>query len=212
MGLYDTQGTASGLNATFTAVKKHALTDFPSGEIARAKLRLVKDKTVLDVQFNPQTLTISSSVQNETQVSVAGTEQTTITYAIPNVTLSVELLFDALTNEGMVEIPQNLLNPFQAQASKVFPKSTKSVIPQLEFFYEMMANFSKRKIEFAWNQFHFEGYAEDVKLNVTLFDEAGDPTRAQVSLSIKKQMEKVSVPKSALSLSGKTDIGSLTRR
>lgn len=215
MGLYDAKGAAGGLNSVLSTAKKHALTDFPSGEIARAKLRLVNDGTVLNVQFNPNTLEISSNAPSESQTTVSGQEQTTVTYSMPHITMTVELLFDALNNEGLVSLPGGLLNPLLPQASKVFPKSTSSVVAQVEFFYNMLASFNKRQVEFAWNQFHFEGYAEDVHLSITLFDEAGDPTRMKARLTIRNKVEKT-VERSGLSSGGllpsKPDLNNLLRR
>jgi len=140
-------------------------------------------KNVLQVQFNPETLSISYSIPGPKdrlpRIKQVPSGSGALDFK-PGATLSVNLLFDQ-TMMSPLELEQMLLGGG--------PKSVIDAVGQLEYFTgrhrATTADYPTRPtICFAWGQLLFVGQLSELGVNYTFFSLEGTPLRAEVKLSI----------------------------
>jgi hypothetical protein len=148
--------------------------------ISRAKLQAIRladgdapsevvdeDKTV-EVQFNPESLkvTYSNTVSNDDQAGGSAIQHVTKS----STTLTVDLWFDATRLTGVQDVREKT--------------------NQVKDFFtpvEQDGGLAPPAVRFLWGSFLFEGVMSSLDETLEFFSAAGNPLRAQLSLSIVSQ-------------------------
>jgi hypothetical protein len=154
------------------------------------------DVSVMQVQYNPSSLSIMANAQ---PIPFSYLQQN-VDSGIPNqmirppmVVLSVELLFDA-TN------PQDafMMDKFRVASSSVVSdisggikakQGGYTVQPQTEALMAMILRGKTRVVTFRWADMAFTGQVSEVRADYTMFSVSGKPIRSRVMLNINQQVE-----------------------
>ena len=154
------------------------------------------DVSVMQVQYNPSSLSIMANAQ---PLPFSYLQQN-VDSGIPNqmirppmVVLSVELLFDA-TN------PQDafMMDKFRVASSSVVSdisggikakQGGYTVQPQTEALMAMILRGKTRVVTFRWADMAFTGQVSEVRADYTMFSVSGKPIRSRVMLNINQQVE-----------------------
>lgn len=158
--------------------------------IERAKIK-INDKQEIGVQFNPASLSFSSSFSDSSMTNPAGTNggNTSSGRAANGTSLSVELLFDAV-NKGVKGRDKQPAYMARKQNGKVgatsfFPETGGILLSNVNTFYSMMQGKEGRKVEFMWGKMSFKGVLTSVSMDITLFDRQANPLRTSIRLQIR---------------------------
>ncbi|MCR5654159.1 MAG: hypothetical protein K6G07_00745 [Lachnospiraceae bacterium] len=149
---------------------------------------------VIEVQFNPNSLRISSNASDEDVEVLSFTQngsQMGRGSADLHIDLSFRLIFDQISNTGAFEQDNLTLSSSRiinsglgALESVTFGRNTQSVQVTVEAFIAMLRNPMTRRICFEWGEFKYEGIVTTVNANYTMFDINGNPIRAEVGLTM----------------------------
>lgn len=146
------------------------------------------------VQFNPTSLQIRSiggdddiQITNYTASNIAGVKSGEVNL---HVELSLKLIFDQLSitssfvqellNEGNGENKSSNKNATDNEEQKNRP----SVQVIVDAFTATMRNENTRRLCFEWGEFYYEGIVRRMNTTYTMFDILGNPTRAEVAMTI----------------------------
>lgn len=154
---------SSAVNPAFTSVAAKASSALKGvkgalGTDTAAKQGLNQGR--ITVQYNPKSIQFSASTKENTGSQQEGNYRVTTVTATCTITMSVELIFSAK-----------------------FPTDT-SVKEQVDMFLYLMQKNTGRRIRFSWANVMFEGEAMSLSAAYDMFDAAGNPISAKVSLGI----------------------------
>lgn len=148
------------------------------------------DYNIIQVQYNPQTITMNTIRGNILNKSAGGFGENQ--YQQLNVpartTLSVDLIFDqtnifdAFNFENVITIAG--MKDFAKQASTSQMGDEYTVRPIVEAFIGAMASNETRYVIFVWNKMAFNGELTGVQAEYTMFNRKSEPIRARVGLQI----------------------------
>ena len=151
----------------------------------------------MPVQYNPASLSFSSGAGfiGEEGIGEEG-RNARLSAALPSeITLSVELLFEAAENETAFlgdakqrDMEESLgkkrtLRPEEKQKAS---ESKRTVQTQVDGLLSLVMQVATRQVVFVWGDMSFAGELEDVNARYTMFDPKGNPVRARVELSIRQ--------------------------
>lgn len=154
------------------------------------------DVSVMQVQYNPSSLTIAANAQ---PIPFSYLQQN-VDSGIPNqmirppmVVLSVELVFDA-TN------PQDafMMDKFRVSTGSVVSdvsggvkakQGGYTVQPQTEALMAIILRGKTRVVTFRWADMAFTGQVSEVRADYTMFSVSGKPIRSRVMMNITQQVE-----------------------
>lgn|GEM_PF-1075800 len=149
---------------------------------------------VIEVQFNPASLRISSNASDEDMEVMNFTQDGSNMErgsADLHIDLSMKLIFDQISNTGAFEQDNLTLSTSRIMNSAVkglenltLGRNTQSIQVTVEAFIAMLRNPLTRRICFQWGEFNYEGIVTNVNSNYTMFDINGLPIRAEVGLTM----------------------------
>jgi hypothetical protein len=184
-GLNATSALGSYVNKAANAAGKVASNVVPGA------LKGDKYDKVMEVQFNPTTLQLSSmggaddvQVTNYTQDG-AGVSRGPVGL---HTELSFKLIFDQLSNYGAFTQDMLTLSTSRAVSQTagaiggLISGTKPSVQMIVEAFVATMRNENTRRICFEWGEFYYEGILSRVNSAYTMFDLSGNPVRAEVQV------------------------------
>ena len=133
------------------------------------------------VQFNPQTLKFTYSVQTQSEQK-PNTPATTQFIVKGTTKLTMELWFDA-----MLATAANRLTASGSENVGNVRDLTQQIAKFMKPYDDSNHNVAPPLVQFAWGTLLFEGVLESMDETVDLFSPQGVPLRASVSISISKQ-------------------------
>ncbi len=167
--------------------------------VAKTK-RYEGDVKTLPFQFNPATIRISAYGGGLTPIynyaadtdkkSKNGAKKNAISYGEidTNVNLEFKVVFDAEKNTDAFMIDKLNALSSAGSAVKTIREAVKrdeySVRPIVEGFLAVMMNLESRKVVFTWGYMSYSGRMNSVRCNYTMFNPAGEPVRAEVSIRL----------------------------
>lgn len=158
------------------------------------------DKKIVKVQFNPQTLKVTSSNQMKSGEQPGGSS---LQYAgAGSSKLSLELWFDVTVPHDGHELVNDV----------------RELVKEVEFFVTPLNREENREtkylapgVRFIWGKFLFDGIVEAMDTNLEFFSEDGVPLRASVSFTIVRHKIEFQVgDQAALNRDGTPDLSSQT--
>lgn len=186
-------------------VSKSGVLDAASGSLASqitqkliqtaGNKKSTKDKynRELSVQFNPTSLQIRSiGGDDDIQITNYTSKDRGISSGEVNlhVELSFKLIFDQLSITS--SFIQDLLNISTSKASSLVAQGINqnaitnkpSVQIIVDAFTAIIRNENTRRLCFEWGEFYYEGVVRRINTTYTMFDILGNPTRAEVALTM----------------------------
>lgn len=180
----DALGTAAyGMSATNRALQKKGM-----------------DVSVMQVQYNPSTL----SIQANAEAIPFPHLQENMNHEIPNqslrppmVVLSVELVFDAMNPKDAfmaekftsISIGGIVESAAGAATNSMEPKEGYTVQPQTDGLIAALLAPNTRLVTFRWADMAFTGHLVEVQASYTMFSVSGKPIRSKVQMNIAQQVE-----------------------
>ncbi len=163
--------------------------------------------TILEVQYNPKTLSFSSASgkQVDTEASGMGAGATTNlrqNKVVTNVVMSCDLIFDDVSiNDAFTEqtYTDNLVNGVAQKAANEMSKSLlpgheentlesyHSVQKYLDGLLALLVSPFSSQVMFYWSGMCFRGQLVNVSGSYTMFNPAGEPVRATVNIRIRQR-------------------------
>lgn len=161
------------------------------------------DMRTLPFQFNPSTIRISAygggltpiynyatDTDSEADQEKKNKKKNGISYGEieTNVSLEFKVIFDAEKNTDAFMIDK--LNALSSAGSAIktireaVKKEEYSVRPIVEGFLAVMMNLNSRKVVFTWGYMSYSGRLNSVRCNYTMFNPAGEPIRAEVTIRL----------------------------
>jgi hypothetical protein len=139
------------------------VTSFVSGMLEGADMG--KDVKKYEVQFNPETLKITATVNDKKSVTSLEENKEKVDYSSNNAqyTLSVQLIFDE---------------------SNAIIQTEGTVQKEMEGFISAISSENTRALVFMWGNMNYEGILDNVEASYTMFDSKGIPIRANMNLTI----------------------------
>ena len=185
------QVTAAAQNALLSAASNAS-----AGALSGALNGAGAAATVLQVQYNPTTLSIQANAEAIPFTYL----QQNVDNGIPNqnlrppmVVLSVELIFDAMNPQDAFMLDKARLS-VGTMVSNVagIVQSTKggyTVQPQTEGLLAALMRANTRLVTFRWADMAFTGQLIEVQADYTMFSVSGKPIRSKVRMNIAQQVE-----------------------
>ena len=152
--------------------------------------------TVLQVQYNPSTLSIQANAEAIPFTYL----QQNVDNGVPNqnlrppmVVLSVELIFDAMNPQDAF-----MLDKARISVGKIVSdvagavqniKGGYTVQPQTEGLVAALMRSHTRLVTFRWADMAFTGQLIEVQADYTMFSVSGKPVRSKVRMNIAQQVE-----------------------
>lgn len=154
------------------------------------------DVSVMQVQYNPSSLTIAANAQ---PIPFSYLQQN-VDSGIPNqmmrppmVVLSVELLFDATNPQDAFMMDKFRLSTGSIVSDISGARKAKqggySVQPQTEALLAIILRSKTRVVTFRWADMAFTGQVSEARADYTMFSVSGKPIRSKVALNITQQVE-----------------------
>ena len=151
---------------------------------------------VMQVQYNPASLSLHA---NADPVAFSSLQQN-IDSGIPSqnvrppsITLSVELVFDAMNAKDAFMAEKFSLSAGGIVSSVAGAKKLASggytVQPQTNALLALLLRPSTRLVTFRWGDMAFTGQVTEVQADYTMFSVSGKPIRSTVRLNISQQVE-----------------------
>ncbi|MCD8326439.1 MAG: hypothetical protein LUC90_07085 [Lachnospiraceae bacterium] len=149
-------------------------------------------KKTFEVKFNPSSLHLSGYGGGQVTKTSYTDKTTEVAMAdgVLRIGLDVKLLFDKTdpADAFMADKLNLSASAVAANAAKaalnLAGKSDYSVQPEVEAFTAALHSEETREIAFCWGPMRYAGLLERVSARYTMFNTIGQPTRAEVSLSI----------------------------
>ncbi len=145
------------------------------------------------VQFNPSSLQLSGhagGLVSKLDYNGDGDKSVQYTVGDTNISLSVELLFDAMDpqdafmGDKFSAAPSSLVKGAVNVGLSLANKKKKSVQREVEGFIGALRNRYTRLVTFHWGDFNYSGVIRNILVNYTMFSVTGEPVRATVRLLI----------------------------
>ena len=164
--------------------------------------------SILEVQYNPKTLSFSaaSGKQVDTEGSGMGAGATTNlrqNKVSTNVVLNCDLIFDDMSINDAFTEQTYTDNPLNGLAQKAANEMSKSLLPgngpqgvdsyhsvqkYLDGLMALLVSPFSSQIMFYWSGMSFRGQLVNVNGSYTMFNPAGEPVRAVASIRIRQRM------------------------
>lgn len=151
----------------------------------------------MPVQYNPSSLSLSSraGLIEEKGPGEAGLGSRKSAVLPPEVTLHVELFFEAVENDQAFLSDAKQQSMEEALGKKrAYPPDSRCkasgqeslVQRQVDGLISLVMQVSTRQVIFVWGDMSFGGELEDVSARYTMFDPRGNPIQARAELSIRQ--------------------------
>lgn len=151
----------------------------------------------MPVQYNPSSLSFASraGLIEEKGPGEAGLGSRKSAILPPEITLSVELFFEAVENDQAflsdakqqsMEESLGKKQSYPADGRRKASAQESSVQRQVDGLISLVMQVATRQVVFVWGDMSFGGEIEDVSARYTMFDPKGNPIRASVDLSIRQ--------------------------
>ena len=163
--------------------------------------------SILEVQYNPKSLSFSSASgkQVDTEASGMGAGATTNlrqNKVVTNVVMSCDLIFDDVSINDAFTEQTYTDNPVNGLAQKAANEMSKSLLPgredntlesyhsvqkYLDGFLALLLSPFSSQVMFYWSGMCFRGQLVNVSGSYTMFNPAGEPVRAVVNIRIRQR-------------------------
>lgn len=151
----------------------------------------------MPVQYNPSTLSLSSraGLIEEEGPGEAGIGSRKSAVLPPETSLSVELIFEAIDNDGafLSNTKQQKMEEALGKKRSYHPEAKQKaegpedfVQRQVDGLLSLVMQVSTKQVVFIWGDMNFGGELEDVSARYTMFGPKGNPIRASVDLTIRQ--------------------------
>lgn len=178
---------SAALNKAKSALQKTPLMSMDSNVLDQSNSGMYN---VLEVQYNPESITMNTVRGNILNRSAGGTGENV--YQQLNVTarttLSVDLIFDqmnifdAFNFENVVTVAG--MKDYAKRSASEISGDSYTVRPYVEALVGAMVKKETRYAVFVWNHMAFNGELTGVNAEYTMFNRTGEPIRAKVGLQI----------------------------
>ena len=151
----------------------------------------------LEVQYNPSSIYFTSQEGYSYEVSDGGlggqARQVSTTKAPSSVTMSCELIFDAMNKDDAFGISEQGLTPDHLLSAgmdvAVQMRGGYSVSEQVNAIIACLFSSMTRQVIFYWGGMSFRGELTSVSATYTMFNKDGNPIRANVQIEIYQKNE-----------------------
>lgn len=144
-------------------------------------------RKVLEVEYNPTSLSIVANAENTTIKSMQqGADSNALVQGLrkPSLVLTVQLVFDAVNNQDCFYSDYLMLSASSIIGGISSVATEHTVRPQIEGFMSLMLNNNNRMVSFMWENMVFSGQVNQVTSNYTMFNRSGVPVRGNVQFQI----------------------------